>query len=64
MSKKVLIALPSGMLEQVNAVAQYEHRNRSDLIREALRRYVDGFRRQHGTQLKAITFEEPAKILD
>ncbi len=49
MPKKVLIALPLGMLEQVNAVAQFEHRNRSDLIREALRRYIDSFRRQQGS---------------
>jgi Ribbon-helix-helix protein, copG family. len=34
------------MLEQVDFVAQCEHRNRSDLIREALRRYLDNFRRQ------------------
>lgn len=45
MPKKVLVALPVGMLEQVDFVAQVEHRTRSDLIREALRRYLEGFRR-------------------
>lgn len=40
MSKKVLIAIPSGLLAQADAIAQVEHRNRSDLIREALRRYI------------------------
>lgn len=46
MPKKVLIALPPAMLEQVDYIAQCEHRTRSDLIREALRRYLDNFRRQ------------------
>ena len=49
MPKKVLIALPPGLLEQVDFVAQTEHRNRSDLIREALRRYLDEFKRKQTT---------------
>jgi metal-responsive CopG/Arc/MetJ family transcriptional regulator len=48
MPKKVLIALPPAMLEQVDFIAQCEHRTRSDLIREALRRYLDNFRRTQG----------------
>lgn len=47
MPKKVLIALPLSMLEAIDFTAQVEHRNRSDLIREALRRYLDSFRRDH-----------------
>lgn len=38
--KKVLIALPPAMLKQVDEIAKAEHRTRSDLIREALRRYI------------------------
>lgn len=45
MPNKVLVALPSGLLEQVDFIAGCEHRTRSDLIREALRRYIDGFKR-------------------
>jgi metal-responsive CopG/Arc/MetJ family transcriptional regulator len=44
MPKKVLIALPPAMLSQVDFVAQEEHRTRSDLIREALRRYLGNFK--------------------
>jgi metal-responsive CopG/Arc/MetJ family transcriptional regulator len=51
MPKKVLIALPHGLLEQVDMVAQVEHRNRSDLVREALRRYIDEFKRSQSGQL-------------
>jgi metal-responsive CopG/Arc/MetJ family transcriptional regulator len=61
MPKKVLVALPSGLLEQVDFVAQVEHRTRSDLIREALRRYIDQFKR---TQLPRMSVSQvgPAKV--
>lgn len=39
-AKKVLIALPIKMLEEVDALTKIEHRTRADLIREALRRYL------------------------
>lgn len=51
MPKKVLVALPPGLLEQIDSVAQVEHRTRSDLIREALRRYIDGFKRTQGPRM-------------
>lgn len=47
MPKKVLVALPPGLLEQIDFVAQVEHRTRSDLIREALRRYIDNFKKEN-----------------
>lgn len=43
-SCKVLIALPIGMLEDVDEVADAEHRTRSDLIRESLRAYLHQFK--------------------
>jgi metal-responsive CopG/Arc/MetJ family transcriptional regulator len=46
MPKKVLIVLPQGLLEQVDFVALLEHRNRSDLVRESLRRYIQDFSRK------------------
>lgn len=64
MPKKVLIALPPAMLEQVDYIAQCEHRTRSDLIREALRRYLDNFRRTQGasgTHLSVSTLETTAQ---
>ena len=51
MPKKVLVALPSGLLEQTDYIAQVEHRTRSDLIREALRRYIDQFKRAQSPRL-------------
>lgn len=51
MPKKVLVALPPGLLEQIDFVAEVEHRNRSDLIREALRRYIDNFKRTQSPKM-------------
>ena len=53
MPKKVLVALPPGLLEQIDFVASAEHRTRSDLIREALRRYIEGFKRTQSPRLSA-----------
>lgn len=61
MPKKVLVALPPGLLEQVDFVAEYEHRTRSDLVREALRRYLDSFRRTQSSQM-SVTTVGPQKV--
>ena len=52
MPKKVLVALPPGLLEQIDFVASTEQRTRSDLIREALRRYIDTFKRNQGPRMQ------------
>lgn len=62
MPKKVLIALPPLMLEQVDHVAQVEHRTRSDLIREALRRYLRNFREQGVASVIPLTYTETAPL--
>lgn len=51
MPKKVLVALPPGLLEQIDFVAQVEHRTRSDLIREAMRRYIENFKRSQAPRM-------------
>lgn len=55
MPKKVLVALPPGLLEQIDFVAQTEHRTRSDLIRESLRRYLENFKKNTGVVLTTIS---------
>lgn len=54
MPKKVLVALPPGLLDQVDFIAKCEHRSRSDLIREALRRYIEIFKRSSGTPTSLV----------
>lgn len=59
MPKKVLIAMPPAMLERIDFIAQHEHRTRSDLVREALRRYLDNFKRNQGVPTLAIPYSSP-----
>lgn len=42
-AKKILVGIPIGMLEEADRIAKTEHRTRSDLFREALRRYIENF---------------------
>lgn len=37
---RVLISMPEGFLQQVDKMAEEENRSRSELVREALRRYM------------------------
>ncbi|MCL4474182.1 MAG: ribbon-helix-helix domain-containing protein [Actinobacteria bacterium] len=39
-SKKILFSLPEDLLAEIDAAAAAEHRSRSELIREATRRYI------------------------
>jgi uncharacterized protein (DUF433 family) len=41
MANKILVSLPEKFLEDVDRVAAEEHRSRSELIREALRAYLE-----------------------
>jgi Arc/MetJ-type ribon-helix-helix transcriptional regulator len=43
-SKMISISLPEEMLPEIDTAARREHRSRSELIREALRRYLAGDR--------------------
>ena len=63
MAKKVLVALPLGLLEQVDFVAQAEQRNRSDLVRESLRRYIQEFNRRQAQQIVASDVHEQRAVV-
>ena len=41
MKKKVLVAIPERMLDQVDLLATYRCQTRSELIREALRAHLE-----------------------
>lgn len=49
MTRKVLIAFPEPLLNRADMVACAECRSRSDLVREALRRYLENFSRNRST---------------
>ncbi|MBC7083408.1 MAG: ribbon-helix-helix protein, CopG family [Bacillota bacterium] len=40
-----MITLPDSLLQEVDGVAKQENRNRSEFIREAMRRYIEEKRR-------------------
>jgi len=58
MTTKILVSLPQEFLDEVDQLADEEHRSRSELIREALRAYLEA-RQVRKLQLKRIT-EQPA----
>ena len=39
-SKNISVSLPTELLEEMDELCAVEHRNRSELIREAMRRYI------------------------
>lgn len=41
---KVLVNFQDDFLQEIDKIAEFEHRTRSSLIREALRRYLSGFK--------------------
>jgi CopG family transcriptional regulator/antitoxin EndoAI len=41
MVNKVMVSFPEGFLAEVDAIAQIEHRSRSELLREAMRLYIE-----------------------
>ena len=44
MKKKILVAMPQRLLEQIDLLAEYRSQTRSELIREALRLHLDSAR--------------------
>lgn len=53
-AKKVVLAFSEGLLEAVDVVAADEHRSRSDLVREACRRYIQTWK-----SMKVTKAEKP-----
>jgi metal-responsive CopG/Arc/MetJ family transcriptional regulator len=47
MSVKVMVSFPAEFLAEVDEVAQSEHRSRSELLREAVRLYIETRHQRH-----------------
>jgi metal-responsive CopG/Arc/MetJ family transcriptional regulator len=41
MAKRVMVSFPDGFLAEVDRIARDEHRSRSELLREAMRLYIE-----------------------
>ena len=61
---KVLVNFPDEFLKEIDKIAELEHRTRSSLIREALRRYLSQFKNEV-TQVDSTTkpIPQPSKIV-
>ena len=59
---KVLVNFQDDFLQEIDKIAELEHRTRSSLIREALRRYLSQFKTE-STQPPQKEGEAPSKTL-
>lgn len=50
--KKVLITVPDALLSEVDSLADSENRNRSELVREAMKMYLHVRKQQQEEQMK------------
>ena len=62
---KVLVNFQDEFLDQIDKIAECEHRTRSSLIREALRRYISSYKtedqeKDNSTQISSL---HPNKII-
>ena len=65
MANKILVSVPEKFLEEVDRVAAEEHRSRSELIREALRAYLETRKgKKVGEQSASYITEENKSSLD
>ncbi len=61
---KVMISLPEAFLRDLDRVATVEHRSRSELMREAIRRYVStGAASSHPGRLQPSVRQAATRIL-
>ena len=60
---RVLISMKDEFLERIDEVAEYEHRSRSELIREALRTYITK-RNSNSAAQQAVVQQQPTSATD
>lgn len=64
MANKVLVSLPEKFLKEVDRAAVKEHRSRSELIREALRAYLDARQSKNVAEKPASYTVDVSKVVD
>ena len=60
--RKVLISVPDALLSEVDSLADIENRNRSELVREAMKMYLDVRKAQRQEEQMAKGYQEMADI--
>lgn len=61
-SKKIMISLPNSLLEEVDGIVALEQKNRSELIREAMRLYINEKKRRYLREQMRKGYQEMASI--
>lgn len=61
-TKTVTISLPPNMVDELDRVRRHEHRTRSELLREALRRYIATTQTSHTVRVEEAQPDEVAAI--
>lgn len=52
--KRSIFYIPEAMIAQCDYIAQCEHRSRADVYREAIRNYIQDFKKAHGITTKVV----------
>lgn len=60
--KRIMISLPNTLLEEVDGMVALENKNRSELIREAMRLYIGDKKRRYLREQMRKGYQEMASI--
>ncbi|UMZ74881.1 CopG family ribbon-helix-helix protein [Natranaerofaba carboxydovora] len=61
-TKRVMISVPNNLLQEVDGIVSSEKRNRSELIREAMRLYIRERKKDEIRQMMQKGYKEMGKI--
>ncbi len=60
--KKVLITIPDSLLEEIDALAKQENKNRSEMVREVMKIYIKEKQRDYIVKSLSQGYQEMAEI--
>ena len=61
-TKRVMVSVPNNLLQEVDGIVSSEKRNRSELIREAMRFYIRERKKNEIRQMMQKGYKEMGKI--
>lgn len=61
-TRRIMISLPNTLLQEVDGIANQENINRSQLIREAMRFYINELKKRQIRQRLQLGYVEMSKI--
>ncbi len=61
-SRRIMISVPAGLLQEVDGIAALENGNRSEIIRSAVREYIDERKRRERRESMCRGYAEMGSI--